>query len=86
MLACSFYIINERSLNLIKEGKSVENIAHKLPHRVFWTNNPNIPEDLIAVEEKWLVEAYGKAGFKTESIMYGTWPASGNSSIYANPI
>ncbi|HYI64438.1 MAG TPA: class I SAM-dependent methyltransferase [Allosphingosinicella sp.] len=81
-IAASYYIMDERTKRLVADGTAGENIVHPLPGGASWTTNPNIPEDLLAVDEQWLRGAYEKAGLSiVEPIMSGHW--SGHAAVPA---
>lgn len=84
-VSASYYIINDHAKAVIANGKAGENIVHRLPDDDSWTNNPNIPEDLIAVDEQWLRTTYAKFGLKIrEPIMFGNWADNPTSPAYQN--
>jgi SAM-dependent methyltransferase len=74
-LLCSYYLMNEQAQARIKDGSARQAIVHAGDR--YWTNNPNIPEDLIAVSDAWLGQEATKVGLAIDSIRYGAW--SGNA-------
>ena len=69
-LASSYYLINDDSLAALKNGKTDLTLY---PGDRYWTNNPNIPEDLTALDEAWLRGAYAAAGLTIETVLRGAW-------------
>jgi SAM-dependent methyltransferase len=50
-----------------------------------WTNNPDIPEHFIAVDETWLRAAYAKCGLTIEEpIRFGSWSGHAVPDAYDN--
>ncbi|HZP12807.1 MAG TPA: methyltransferase domain-containing protein [Nevskiaceae bacterium] len=73
-IAASYYVMNEHARGELQSRRARENIVHHLAQAGCWTNNPNIPEDLIAVDEDWLRAAHASAGLSLEGpIRYGAW-------------
>jgi len=46
----------------VSAGRAPWPVTHHLPDQGCWTINPNIPEDLIRLEEDWLCSACKEAG------------------------
>jgi SAM-dependent methyltransferase len=69
-LASSYYLINDDALAALKNGKTDLTLY---PGDRYWTNNPNIPEDLTALDEAWLRGAYAAAGLTIETVLRGGW-------------
>lgn len=70
-LLSSYYLMNAEAIARVKDGTTLQNIAHAGDR--YWTNNPNIPEDLIAVSDDWLRLEMEKTGMAVDSILYGAW-------------
>lgn len=84
-VAASYYVMDEQAKRLVAEGKAAEAIVHALPDGVSWTSNPNIPEDLLAVDEPWLRGAYAQAGLSiAEPVMFGHWSGHATAPEYGN--
>lgn len=72
LVVASYYVMSERAKQQINSGATRERITHRVGEHA-WTYNPNIPEELIAVEEPWLRGAYQDAGLSIERAMFGGW-------------
>lgn len=84
-LVCSYYLINAQAKAAVRDGKAAWDVKHYLEDRGCWTNNPNIPEDMIGLEEEWLRSAYHRAGLSIlEPIRLGAWADRPISPQYAN--
>jgi SAM-dependent methyltransferase len=80
-VSASYFVMNEPTKELVQSGQSKLNLVHALDAGKSWTNNPNVPEDAIAVDEGWLRQAYADAGLVViEPIHAGHWRGSGESS------
>jgi SAM-dependent methyltransferase len=70
----SYYLINDHAKREVSAGKALWPANHYLPDQGCWTINPNIPEDMIGLEEGWLRSAYTEVGFAIdEPIRLGGW-------------
>ncbi|GGB57668.1 hypothetical protein GCM10011505_43190 [Tistrella bauzanensis] len=56
VVCASYYIMNETARAAIHAGRARHAVTHALGD--CWTTNPNIPEDLIAVDDVWLRAAH----------------------------
>jgi SAM-dependent methyltransferase len=74
-LTASFYLMNDQAQERIDAGEASQKITHKGDQ--YWTTNPNIPEDLIAVGDDWLRDVLVRHGMEVSSMLYGEW--SGNA-------
>ncbi len=73
-IAASYYVMSEHAQREVQSGAARERIVHHLAESQCWTNNPNIPEDLMGVGEDWLRAAHANAGLAiAEPIRYGAW-------------
>jgi SAM-dependent methyltransferase len=70
----SYYLINEHAKAAVKAGKAAWDVKYYLDTENCWTNNPNIPEDMIGLEEDRLRVAYRDRGLAIlEPIRLGGW-------------
>ncbi|MFE0756223.1 class I SAM-dependent methyltransferase [Inquilinus sp. NPDC058860] len=70
-LAASYFLVNDESKAAVGNG-SFKLALH--PGDRYWTTNPNMPEDMIALDEAWLRSAYTDAGLTwTEPVLRGRW-------------
>jgi SAM-dependent methyltransferase len=68
----SFYVINPEAITQIKANKAKQPIVHRLAD--CWTTNPNIPEDLIAVDQDWLSATCAGVGLDLgPGVLPGSW-------------
>jgi SAM-dependent methyltransferase len=74
-LLSSYYLMNDRARTRIADGTARQNIVHVGDR--YWTANPNIPEDLIAVSDDWVRRELERVGMGPDLILYGAW--SGNA-------
>jgi SAM-dependent methyltransferase len=78
-VVASYFVVDDAILAGMKDGtiQAPEDRAINLPvHRGdrYWTSNPNMPEDLIALDEAWLRGAYAAAGLAVaDPILRGSW-------------
>jgi SAM-dependent methyltransferase len=68
----TFFLLNEESSALIKEGKALFNFEHEMPgYRMAYADNP---EAAIAYPEAFVRFLYGKTGLELqEPLRYGKW-------------
>lgn len=84
-VAASYLVMNDRAREQVESGRSKLRLTHPLPGGRSWTNNPNVPEDAIAVDERWLRQAYADAGLVVaEPVLFGTWSGSAASTGYGS--
>ena len=70
----TYYLINDHAKREVAAGRALWPATHYLPDQGCWTINPNIPEDMIGLEEDWLRSAYKEAGLAIdEPIRLGGW-------------
>lgn len=68
----TFFLLNEESLALIKEGKGSFNFEHEM--QGYRTDNLAHPEAAIAYPEAFVRELYEERGYELrEPLRYGTW-------------
>jgi SAM-dependent methyltransferase len=70
-MAASFFILDKFVEDEVQAGRFHYPLTRESAG--YWTSSPNMPEHLIAVEETWLVEAIGRAGFTIDEIRVGSW-------------
>ena len=69
----TFFLLNEESSALIKEGRGFLNFEHEM--RGYRIANVDNPEAAIAYPEDFVRYMYGKTGLELqEPLRYGTWP------------
>ncbi len=82
-LVASYFLYNDQILSLMQESKTQKNFFCELEE--CRTTNPNIPEDAIAVSDRWLIDLIRQHRMKERSILYGGWsghtPYSGMAII-----
>jgi SAM-dependent methyltransferase len=84
-IVASYYLMNEASKDAIARGRAAWAITHLMPERDCWTNNPNIPEDLISWGESYVESAYAAVGLRLpRSIMFGGWVGARTGIEYPN--
>ncbi|HYM35554.1 MAG TPA: class I SAM-dependent methyltransferase, partial [Steroidobacteraceae bacterium] len=68
----TFFLLNEESLGLIRDGKSTQKFVHTLDGCT--TTDPVTPEDAIAYKEERVKELFAQNGMRiVEPIRYGSW-------------
>ncbi len=68
----TFFLLNEESLALIKEGKGSLNFEHEMQD--YRTTNVENPEAAIAYPEAFVRDLYGECGLELrEPLRYGKW-------------
>lgn len=68
----TFFLLNEESLALMKEGKGPLNFEHEM--QGYRTTNIENPEAAIAYPEAFVRDLYGKCGLELrEPLRYGSW-------------
>lgn len=73
-LVASYYLVNDHAKREMQAGTAIWAVTHYLTGHKCWTINPNIPEDLIGLEESWLRSAYVEAGLAIEApVRLGGW-------------
>lgn len=69
----TYFIINDESKELIKEGKSSQDIKFQIDKNSF-TENKELPEAAIGVTEEFIRKKYDSVNLKIrEPIYYGSW-------------
>lgn len=66
----TFFLVNDESMELMNQGKSVHDF-HK--YGIFYTADPKDPMDAVGYDEHFVLNIFGKYAFKIQEIMYGTW-------------
>jgi glycosyltransferase involved in cell wall biosynthesis/SAM-dependent methyltransferase len=75
----TFFLLNERSLELINTKKSTLDFKHEMGK--YRTTNANVPEEAVCYDEVFILSLYEKYGLKVnEPIHYGSWCERGDSS------
>ncbi|MGK9164858.1 class I SAM-dependent methyltransferase [Inquilinus limosus] len=70
-LVASYFLMNDDTKAGLKSGTINRTLY---PGDRYWTTNPNMPEDMIALDEAWLRRAYADAGLAfTEPVLRGRW-------------
>jgi hypothetical protein len=77
--------MNDWAQRQVASGLAHERLIHHLSESGCWTNNLNIPEDLMAMDEDWLRTEYDGVGLLIpEPILFGSWSNNSVSLEYAN--
>ncbi|WP_027722815.1 class I SAM-dependent methyltransferase [Maridesulfovibrio zosterae] len=66
----TFFLVNDESLELMDQKKSVHDF-HK--YGVFYTADPKEPMDAVGYDESFVRNIFEKHDFKIKKIMYGGW-------------
>ncbi len=67
----TFFLLNDEAKELIRNGLSSRDFSFPLDGcRV---QNPRIPEDAVAYEEKYIRTLLAETGFDVENVQYGSW-------------
>ncbi|MDE2590501.1 MAG: class I SAM-dependent methyltransferase [Patescibacteria group bacterium] len=67
----TFFLINEESTNLIKQGKGNQKFVYELDG--FFSTRTDIPEFAIAYQEQAILQLFQKHGIDLDHIYYGNW-------------
>lgn len=67
----SYFLLNEESRRLIEERKNKEHFNHRYGQCL--VASAEVPEDVIAYPEDWIMELYERVGLKTQRVDYGSW-------------
>ena len=70
-LGASFFVLDDHAFTEIRAGRTLYPVKHRMDG--FWTSNPTMPEDLIAIERDWLEGALERAGFQLDELRLGSW-------------
>lgn len=71
----SFFIISPAAMESITCGRAQEALAFEGPR--YFTNNRNIPEDVIAFSEDTIKSMYDSAGLEIKETLPGSWIGDG---------
>ena len=67
----TFFLLNDEAKELINNGLSSRDFSFALDDcRV---QNPRVPEDAVAYEEKYVRTLLAETGFGVENVQYGSW-------------
>lgn len=69
----TYFLLNNESLGLIRNGKSTIDFHHD--SGIYRLVSNETPELAIAFDESWVKELYQKIGFKVTCVEYGSWCA-----------
>jgi SAM-dependent methyltransferase len=67
----TFFLLNEESRRLIRQGRSSLNFVFSLDG--CWTDDESVPERLIAFDEESIAAIYDRLGLVREPVRYGSW-------------
>lgn len=67
----TFFLVNDESMELMNQGKSVHDF-HKFG--IFYTADPKDPMDAVGYDESFVRNIFSRHGLNIQEIMYGTWP------------
>lgn len=70
-LGASFFVMDDETHAAVETGRSLYPVAHRLDG--YWTSNPTMPEDLIAVDHDWLLGAIERSGLVLKELRRGSW-------------
>jgi len=70
-LGASFFVLDDHAFAEIDAGRTLYPVQHRMDG--YWTSNPTMPEDLIAVERDWLEGALERAGLRLDELRPGSW-------------
>jgi SAM-dependent methyltransferase len=67
----SFFIMTDTASAAVRAKRATEKIEHEIDG--WFTNNRNLPEDVIAFREEWIRAVYERVGLEVKEILYGSW-------------
>jgi len=67
----TFFLLNDESRQLQKEGVSSRILIHKVGEA--WAIDKAIPEAAIGYDEEAILRLYHDLGFRVETVRYGSW-------------
>lgn len=70
-MGASFFVLDDHALAEARAGRTFYPVTHRMDG--YWTSNPTMPEDLIAVDRDWLLGALERAGFVLDELRLGSW-------------
>ena len=80
-LGASFFVLDERARGEVRSGRSLYPVSHRMDG--YSTSNPTMPEDLIAVDHRWLLDAFDRAGLSIDELRPGSWSNNPVDPAYA---
>jgi SAM-dependent methyltransferase len=80
-IGASFFVLDEMARAEVRAGRSFYPVTHEMDG--YWTSNPTMPEDLIAVDHDWLLGALDRAGFSVDELRLGSWSNHPVDAAYA---
>jgi len=82
-VVASYFLFNDQILALMQDSRTQMNFNHELEN--CRTTNPNMPEDALAMNDRWLQTVHEDVGLTPQSILYGGWsghtPHPGTAAI-----
>ncbi len=82
-LCASYFLTTDAEA--MRTGTTAVGKLFELPESGCWTNNPDLPEHFIAVDEAWLRGIYTKYGLTIEEpVRKGSWSGHPIPAIYDN--
>ena len=78
-LGAPFFVLDPHAFSEIDAGRTLYPVQHRMDG--FWTSNPTLPEDLIAVQREWLEGALDRFGLRLDELRPGSWS---NHEVDAN--
>lgn len=70
-LGASFFVLDDHARAEARAGRTFYPVTHEMDG--YWTSNPTMPEDLIAVDKDWLLGALDRCGFELRELRLGSW-------------
>ena len=70
-MAASFFVLDDHARSEARAGRTFYPVTHEM--NGYWTSNPTMPEDLIAVDHDWLSGALSDRGFTLDELRLGSW-------------
>ena len=71
----SFFVMTMAAKSAIAGGRAREAIIYE--ESEYFTNNRNIPEDVISYSDNWVRASYDQAGLVIEHVLPGSWVGDG---------
>lgn len=81
-LGASFFVLDEEAHAAVRSGRSLYPVAHQVDG--FWTSNPTMPEDLVAVDVDWLTACLDRNGLVVEELRRGSWTGREADAAHAD--
>jgi SAM-dependent methyltransferase len=67
----TFFLLNPESFELVEAGKGTLDLRYAINE--YRTVDPNIPEDIVAYPQDYVLRSLSQSGLRVELVRYGWW-------------